>query len=102
MKMRSLTMKRILLLLLMALFFFVPTNFKSPPTRAQQANQTILIAGLHARVIVRRDERGIPYIEAANNDDLYFAQGYITASERLFQLDFLRRAARGELSEVFG
>ncbi len=54
------------------------------------------------KVTVRRDGRGIPYIEAANENDLYFAQGYATASDRLWQMDFLRRTARGELSEILG
>src|SRR5678815_1617191 len=53
-------------------------------------------------VTVRRDERGIPFIDAENEADLYFAQGYATASDRLWQMDFLRRTARGELAEVFG
>jgi penicillin amidase len=61
-----------------------------------------MLAGLHNRVTVRRDERGIPYIEAANDDDLYFAQGYITASDRLWQMDLLRRNVRGEMAEIFG
>jgi penicillin amidase len=63
---------------------------------------TLRLAGLRARVTVRRDERGIPYIEAANEADLYFAQGYVTASDRLWQMDLLRRSARGELAEIFG
>ncbi|HVF86622.1 MAG TPA: penicillin acylase family protein [Pyrinomonadaceae bacterium] len=62
----------------------------------------VKIDGLRDRVVVRRDERGIPYIEAANESDLYFAQGYVTASDRLWQMDLLRRTARGELSEIFG
>jgi penicillin G amidase len=57
---------------------------------------------LRERVTVRRDERGIPYIEAANETDLYFAQGYVTASDRLWQMDLVRRSARGELAEIFG
>src|ERR1041385_5172230 len=72
------------------------------PANAQPAPQTLTIAGLRDRVTVRRDERGIPYIEAANDQDLYFAQGYITASDRLWQMDLLRRTVRGELSEIFG
>src|SRR6059058_5582637 len=71
-------------------------------TTAQPAPQTLTIAGLRDRVTVRRDERGIPYIEAANDQDLYFDQGYITASDRLWQMDLLRRTVRGELSEIFG
>src|SRR2546422_10789375 len=72
------------------------------PAKAQPGSQTLAIASLRDRVTVRRDERGIPYIEAANNDDLYFAQGYITATDRLWQMDLLRRNVRGELAEIFG
>jgi penicillin amidase len=57
---------------------------------------------LRDRVTVSRDERGIPYIQATNEDDLYLAQGYVTASDRLWQMDLLRRTVRGELSEIFG
>jgi penicillin amidase len=53
-------------------------------------------------VTVRRDERGVPYIEAQNESDLYLAQGYVTARDRLWQMDLLRRTARGELSEILG
>ena len=64
--------------------------------------RTLRLAGLKAVVNVRRDARGVPYVEAANEDDLYFAQGYVTAGDRLWQMDLLRRTARGELSEIFG
>lgn len=60
------------------------------------------IAGLRESVTVRRDDRGIPYITAKNEEDLYFAQGFVTASDRLWQMDLLRRTARGELAEVLG
>ena len=53
-------------------------------------------------VVIQRDARGVPFIEAASETDLFFAQGYATASDRLWQMDFLRRSARGELAEVFG
>jgi penicillin amidase len=77
-------------------------RFQATTTQAQPAPQTVTIPGLRDRVTVRRDERGIPYIEAANDQDLYFAQGYVTASDRLWQMDLLRRTVRGELSEIFG
>ncbi len=82
----------------MALLFlpFIPCAAQNAPT------STIQLQGLRAPVKIRRDERGIPYIEAANDDDLYFAQGYVTASDRLWQMDLLRRTVRGELSEIFG
>ena len=61
---------------------------------------TIQISGLRERVTIRRDERGIPYIEARNDEDLAFAQGYVTANDRLWQMDLFRRTERGELAEV--
>jgi penicillin amidase len=60
------------------------------------------MAGLKEQVTVRRDGRGIPYIEAKNEIDLYFAQGYVTAQDRLWQMDLYRRVARGETAEIFG
>ncbi len=69
---------------------------------AQVATKTLSVPGLNAAVTVRRDARSIPYIEAKTDADLYFAQGFITASDRLWQMDLLRRVSRGELSEIFG
>jgi penicillin G amidase len=57
---------------------------------------------LKGAATIRRDSRGIPYIKAANEHDLFFAQGYATAADRLFQMELLRRTVRGELAEVFG
>jgi penicillin amidase len=58
--------------------------------------------GLQAPVTVRRDPHGVPHIQAASEHDLFFAQGYITAQDRLWQMDALRRNARGELAEILG
>jgi penicillin amidase len=90
------------LLLLLIVFASLTAVEKPRSANAQQTPSAISVAGLRERVTVRRDERGIPYIEAANDDDLYFAQGYITASDRLWQMDFMRRNVRGEMAEVFG
>src|SRR6266567_4346408 len=60
------------------------------------------ITGLSAPVIVRRDAHGVPHIEAATQDDLFVAQGYVTAQDRLWQMDTYRRSANGELAEVLG
>ena len=84
-----------------ALLGLIANGFPPKPS-AQQSTEPISLAGLKRQVTVRRDERGIPYIEAANDDDLFFAQGYITASDRLWQMDLLRRNVRGELAEIFG
>lgn len=67
-----------------------------------QTSGTIRLPGLRAAVDVRRDSRGIPHISADTADDLFFAQGFVTAQDRLFQMDLLRRDALGELSEVVG
>src|SRR5258708_1814585 len=60
------------------------------------------VSGISAPVSVNRDSHGVPTIEAATLDDLFFAQGYVTAQDRLFQMDLMRRAAAGDLSEVIG
>ena len=63
---------------------------------------TIKIHGLVNSVLVVRDEQGVPHIEARNEHDLYFAQGYVQAQDRLFQMDLLKRQCSGRLSEIFG
>jgi penicillin amidase len=70
--------------------------------RPQITSSSIELPTLQDSVTIWRDERGIPYIEASNEEDMYFAQGYATACDRLWQMDLLRRTARGELSEIFG
>ncbi len=60
------------------------------------------VAGVSAPVSVTRDGHGVPTIESATVDDLFFAQGYVTAQDRLFQMDLMRRAAVGELAEIVG
>lgn len=71
-------------------------------TVSQTAPVEIRLAGLRESVFVRRDSRSIPYIDAKTDADLYFAQGYVTASDRLWQMDLLRRVAAGETAEIFG
>ena len=58
--------------------------------------------GLTAPVVVRRDQHGVPHMQAANLDDLLFAQGYVTAQDRLWQMDMARRMAAGEAAEILG
>jgi penicillin amidase len=67
-----------------------------------QLDGDIHLSGLTAPVTVRRDTHGVPHIEAANLDDLLLTQGYITAQDRLWQMDMLRRNAAGELAELLG
>ncbi len=67
-----------------------------------QLDGALPVPGLTATAWVTRDARGLPTIEASNLDDLFFAQGYVTAQDRLFQMDGMRRYAAGELAEVVG
>ncbi|MGE5735171.1 MAG: penicillin acylase family protein [Acidobacteriota bacterium] len=62
----------------------------------------VRVPGLSAPVKVTRDEHGVATIDAANLEDLFFAQGYVTAQDRLWQMDAMRRFAAGELAEVLG
>src|SRR6516165_6532601 len=67
-----------------------------------QLDGTITVPGLTGPVAVIRDAHGVPHLTAASLEDLFFAQGYITAQDRLWQMDMTRRAGGGELSEILG
>src|SRR5690349_10624314 len=67
-----------------------------------QTDGTISLKGLTAQVTVVRDKLGVPHIRAATIEDLLFAQGFVTAQDRLWQMDTSRRYAAGELAEVLG
>jgi penicillin amidase len=68
-----------------------------PPTEGE-----CRVRGPRSRVDIRRDRWGVPHIFAECDGDLFFGFGYATAQDRLFQLDFWRRKARGRLAEVLG
>ena len=85
----------VILLICVSLLLSIPVT-----PRAQ--SQTLQIKGIKDKITIRRDERGIPYIEAQNDEDLYFGQGYAHAADRLWQMDLMRRTARGELAEMLG
>ncbi len=67
-----------------------------------QLDGDLHISSLSAPIIVRRDAHGVPHIEASNENDLFLAQGYITAQDRLWQMDLYRRNADGNLAEILG
>ena len=67
-----------------------------------QLSGSITTPGLTAAVTITRDPRGIPSLHAQTPDDLFFAQGFVTAQDRLFQMDSLRRHAAGSLAEILG
>jgi len=76
-------------------FFLIRRNFPA-------INGTINVAGLQAPVEIYRDSWGIPHIYASNSHDLFFAQGYVHAQDRFWQMEFWRRIGSGRLSEVLG
>jgi len=60
------------------------------------------MAGIDWPVSIRRDARGVPYINAETRNDLFFAIGFTQAQDRMWQMDLMRRAASGTLAELFG
>ncbi|RYE21486.1 MAG: penicillin acylase family protein, partial [Sphingobacteriales bacterium] len=66
------------------------------------SDDELTLPGLQAKVTIRFDNRRIPHIFAANDHDLYYAQGYLTARDRLWQMDIQTRSVAGRLSEAIG
>jgi penicillin amidase len=67
-----------------------------------QTSGDITVPGLRGDVTVLRDDKGVPQIYADNAEDLFFAQGYVQAQDRFFEMDFRRHVTSGRLSEWFG
>src|SRR5437588_11673427 len=65
-----------------------------------QLDGSIAVEGIHAPVSVIRDAQGVPHIAASTLEDLFLTQGYVTAQDRLWQMDITRRYAAGETSEI--
>src|SRR5262245_21110799 len=72
-----------------------------PPLVAQTTG-TIEVARLAAPARIVRDRWGVPHVAAASQEDLFFAQGFVQAQDRLFQMDLWRRSVQGRLSQVLG
>ncbi|MDD5030730.1 MAG: penicillin acylase family protein [Rhodoferax sp.] len=71
-------------------------------SRQPQRDGELALKGLSAAVTVRYDERGVPHLQANNEIDLYRALGFVQAQDRLFQMEIMRRLAKGELAEILG
>lgn len=67
-----------------------------------QVNRHLTLPGLQHSVEIIRDSWGVPHIYAQNEPDLFFAQGFVHAQDRLFQMDLNRRVGSGQLSEIIG
>jgi penicillin amidase len=97
-------MKRSLALSIGALLFSIwiaaaPTLAQ---TKAPSATETIALPNLHQPVEILIDPWGVPHIYAKDESDLFFAQGFNAARDRLFQIDLWRRRGLGRLAEAFG
>ena len=87
----------VVLLLAVAVFLYYLIT-KSYPVRSG----TVEVQGIQAEVKIYRDDYGIPHIMATSEYDAYFAVGYVHAQDRLWQMELIRRAGQGRLSEVLG
>lgn len=100
-------MRRALLFLVLALLVR-PVEADAPDlaVRAKavlaQTSGTISVPGLSWPVTVLRDPWGVPHIYAETQDDLFFAQGFVAAQDRLWQMELWRRVGEGRLAEILG
>ncbi len=98
-------MTRVFVLLLAALPLWAQAPsplLDSARTRLAVLDGTVRLAGLDRPVEVRRDTWGVPHIYARTQHDLFMAQGFVAAQDRLWQMEMWRRAGEGRLAEVLG
>src|SRR3972149_10324342 len=89
----------IVLILVLVAAIFLPRSVRAS---YPQTDGEIRLEGLNAPVDIYRDQAGIPHIYASNEHDLFFAQGYVHAQDRFWQMDFQRHTSAGRLSELLG
>jgi penicillin amidase len=92
----------LLILLLTALAIALAAGFWHARSKLPQRSGALPLNDLQAPVLVQWDERGVPHLQAQNQTDLYRALGFLHAQDRLFQMEMVRRLARGELAEILG
>src|SRR6266851_5975984 len=105
-KARTARNERMLFAVCATVAFLIPaacrrTEPPAPPLVADVSG-TREVRGLTGPVRVARDRWGVPHIVARSQDDLFFAQGFVQAQDRLFQMDLWRRSSQGRLAEVLG
>lgn len=92
-----------LVILLVAVFITLGVLFSDLTQRSfYEETGTVKIEGISDTVNVIRNNFGVAHIYARNESDMYFAQGYTHAQDRLWQMDIMRRVAEGRLSEIYG
>lgn len=95
-------LKRILIGLVALFFLLLAGGYAYLKSTGPEYSGELKLKGLKAEVEVLYDDYGVPHIYALNAEDAYFALGYVHAQDRLFQMEMLRRAAGGRLSEILG
>jgi len=95
-------LKRILIVLVAIVLLVVVSGYFYLKSTAPDYSGQLSLPGLKAEVEVLYDDYGVPHIYAQNEEDAYYALGYVHAQDRLFQMEMLRRAAGGRLSEILG
>src|SRR5437763_15387687 len=94
--------RSVLSLCLSVAFVAACQQAKPPSPLSVPVSGSLELDGLSAPVRVIRDRWGVPHIRASTRDDLFFAQGFVQAEDRLFQMDLWRRSVQGRLAEVLG
>ncbi len=94
--------KRLVLAMVLCSLLGVLWLFWLAWTRQPLLDGKVSHEGLSDQVTVRRDNWGVPHIEAENEGDAFFALGYVMGQDRLFQMELLRRLANGRTAEVLG
>jgi penicillin G amidase len=95
-------LKRILIGLLILIVVFLISVYLYLQSTKPTLSGELTLTGLTSEVEIIFDDYGVPHIYAKNEEDAYFALGYVHAQDRLFQMEMLRRAAGGRLSEILG
>ena len=86
-----------MIVIAVAIFAVVAVRKSFPDTSGE-----VTLSGIHGTVAIQRDDMGIPQIYADDPGDLFFAQGYVHAQDRFFEMDFRRHVTSGRLAELFG
>ena len=95
-------MKRLLFLLIFLVIAYFAVPLFLPYLNDYQKDGELKLPGLEKSVTIKRDEKGMAYIYAENLHDAIMAQGFVTAQDRLFQMQLTRLFAQGRISELAG
>ncbi|MES2796414.1 MAG: penicillin acylase family protein [Bacteroidota bacterium] len=82
--------------------FWTNSEIKNSSSESEVSTKDLKLPDLIEEVSIKYDENGVPHIFAKNNHDLYFAQGFVTAQDRLWQMEFQTHFAAGRISEIVG